>query len=217
MGVCYVVGNGEPTKLDFTLNSGDYLVACDGGYRRVAESGLKADCIIGDFDSLGAPPAGEKNVIALNPVKDVTDVGAAVEYAFGLGYRKFRFYCCSGGSLSHYYANIQTVVSLARKGAQALLVGREENIAALHDGALAISCESGGSVSVFAADVATGVDITGMKYPLKNHTLTNDFPLGVSNEITDNTASVSVKTGTLIVIFPTNASYSFKPFSSSCK
>ena len=41
----------------------------------------------------------------------------------------------------------------------------------------------------------------GLKYPLENATLTNDQPLGVSNEFTGMPAVVKVRTGTVIIIW----------------
>ena len=59
-----------------------------------------------------------------------------------------------------------------------------------------------GAVSVFSArDKAEGVTLKGLKYPLDNATLTNDYPLGVSNEFTGVPAVISVCEGTLIVIW----------------
>lgn len=45
-----------------------------------------------------------------------------------------------------------------------------------------------------------GVTITGMKYPLENHTLTIGNSLGVSNEQIEKMAKIIIKEGILIVI-----------------
>ena len=56
-------------------------------------------------------------------------------------------------------------------------------------------------LSVFPiGEMAEGVDISGAKYTLNNATLTNDFPLGVSNEFSDNAVTVNVKSGTLLIM-----------------
>ena len=47
---------------------------------------------------------------------------------------------------------------------------------------------------------AKGVTIKGMKYELDNYTMTNDFPIGVSNEFIGKEASISVKDGELVWI-----------------
>ena len=45
------------------------------------------------------------------------------------------------------------------------------------------------------------MDISGLYYPLKNGTLTPFFPLGVSNHFTGEEAEISVKNGTLLILW----------------
>jgi thiamine pyrophosphokinase len=45
------------------------------------------------------------------------------------------------------------------------------------------------------------VTLAGLKYPLSDAVLTCDMPLGVSNEFTGAPASVSVREGTLLVLW----------------
>ena len=47
---------------------------------------------------------------------------------------------------------------------------------------------------------AEGVTLEGFKYPLKKYCMTSDNSLGVSNEITEETARITVKKGILIMI-----------------
>ena len=51
---------------------------------------------------------------------------------------------------------------------------------------------------------AMGIDIKGLSYTTKDATLKFDFPLGVSNEFTGKKAEISVKEGTIIVIWQGN-------------
>ena len=206
-GICYIVGAGEETPLDFTLTDSDFLIACDGGLTYLNKYGYTPDIIIGDFDSLGYIPEG-KTVVRLNPIKDDTDVLAAVKHAYNLGYDDFRFYCCLGGTISHTFANIQILTKLSRDKKRALFIGKEQTITAITDGELTLPAAVG-FISVFTPDIAYGVNLKGLKYPLKNYTLKNDFPLGVSNEFIDVSASVSVRYGTLIVIYPSDVRYPF--------
>ena len=63
-----------------------------------------------------------------------------------------------------------------------------------------------GTLSVFAmSGKAEGVTLRGVLYPLESTVLYYDFPLGVSNEFTGKPATVSVKKGTLLVIWQGSA------------
>ena len=48
---------------------------------------------------------------------------------------------------------------------------------------------------------ANGVTLTGLQYPLENGRLTAGFPLGVSNHFIGEPAEISVRDGSLLVLF----------------
>ena len=58
-----------------------------------------------------------------------------------------------------------------------------------------------GRVSVFAmGQKAKGVYLKGLSYEMENGTITEDFPIGVSNEfVPDKEAEIGVADGTLLV------------------
>ena len=69
------------------------------------------------------------------------------------------------------------------------------------DGTLKLRGLKGQTVTVLAySDVAEGVTLRGMKYPLNDYTLTNGEPLGVSNVALDDECSIEVRKGTLLVL-----------------
>lgn len=59
-------------------------------------------------------------------------------------------------------------------------------------------------ISVFALDnTVSGVDEINLKYELSDASLTNAFPLGVSNEfLKDKVSTIRVKEGHLLVVAP---------------
>ena len=116
MGICYIVGAGEDCGLDFTPTAEDLVIAADGGYEKLRQASIRPDLVIGDFDSLGAAPEGEK-VITLPVVKDVTDTWAAIELGKERGYGEFWLYGCTGGRFEHTMANVQTLAALAAAAA----------------------------------------------------------------------------------------------------
>ena len=59
------------------VQPGDFIVACDAGYRNAARLGLQPDLIVGDFDSAPQPETAQETIV-LPHVKDDTDT----QYAF---------------------------------------------------------------------------------------------------------------------------------------
>lgn len=190
------------------IPDGAFVIAADAGLTHLKSAGISADLIVGDFDSLGETPSGD-NVISHKPEKDDTDMLLAVCEALSRGAQTIIIYGGLGGRLDHEYANIQTLAYIANRGARAYLVGRGCVCTVIKNGGIGFDSEMKGTISVFChGGSAEGVTLTGLKYPLTEHSLTNDYPLGVSNEFTGVSSSVSVKNGLLFVTW--NAS-DFEP------
>lgn len=201
MSICYIVGAGECKKLDFTKKDGDIVIAADGGYKYLQRAGIKPDIVIGDFDSLGKAPEGEK-IIRLKPEKDVTDTYAAVSEGIKCGYSRFNIYGASGGRIEHTLANIQLIASLAEKNMQASIFDGSTVITAVTAKTSRFDSAYNGYISIFAhSDKCTGVCLRGLKYPLENAELSNLFPLGVSNEFLGVESEIVIGNGTAIIVY----------------
>ncbi len=201
MNICYIVGAGDCFELIIKKKSEDLIIAADGGYKYLEESDIKPDIVIGDFDSLGTVPFGE-NVIKLNPVKDITDMNAAVDIGLERGCSEFHIYGACGGRIDHTLANIQLVASLARKNIKAFIHDGKTVITALCNGSMRFSKKYKGYISVFAhSDECSGIYLKGLKYTLENGILKNTFPLGVSNEFIGCESEIVIGQGTAIVVF----------------
>jgi len=199
-GICWIVGAGEFSGALPPIGAGDMVIAADAGYRTLARLGVKIDRVVGDFDSLGEVPAHPG--VEVHPIeKDETDMMLAVRTGLDLGYREFRIFGGLGGRLDHSFANLQTLVYLARRGARGWLFGEGAAVTAVEDGELRFSRDASGIISVFAADgPARGVTLEGLKYPLTDYIMTADNPIGVSNEFTGVPSRVAVRRGALIVM-----------------
>lgn len=200
MSVCRIIGAGECKKTDFEKQNGDLIIAADGGCVYLEKAGIVPDIIIGDFDSLGYVPEG-KEVVKLNPVKDITDMDAAVKEGIKRGYTEFRLYGACGGRIDHTLANIQLIASLSKQNIKAY-IHDDMIITAVTDGEIRFNAEHKGYISVFShSDKCAGLTIEGLKYTLDNAQLSNTFPLGVSNEFIGTESRISVKNGTVIIVY----------------
>lgn len=200
--ICFIIGAGVFTGMPLLPKKEDYIIAADGGYTYMKAYGLKANLLMGDFDSLEEVPDDVE--VLRHPVeKDDTDTMLAVQKGLELGYKTFVIYGGLGGRLDHTLANIQTLAWLSKQGARGYLVGEGLAITAITTGGLKLGEQNQGVISVFCnSGSAEGVTLKGLKYTLENAALTPDMPLGVSNEFIGCESSVSVKEGTLIVLWP---------------
>lgn len=204
MGDFYIFGAGEYFTAPPEFNSDDFILAADGGLSYLKKYNINPNLTIGDFDSLGKPPE-EKNVITLPVEKDDTDTGAAIKLGISKGYHTFHIYGGTGGRLDHTLANIQHLSYLAENRLRGYLYGDGITITAIKNGKITFPEGLSGTISVFSlTEKSTGVSELGLKYQLQNAELTSTWPLGVSNSFTGKKAEIEVKSGILLVIYPTN-------------
>ena len=200
MGSCVIFCAGGFSQLAEPVSDRDLIIAADGGLLHTEKLGLMPHTILGDFDSLGYVPAGADRF----PVeKDDTDAMLAVRQGLKRGFDRFVLYgTLDGPRLDHTVANFQTLMFLASHGATGYLVGKDQIATVVRSGSLTFPAGSEGILSVFClGEPARGVTLEGLYYPLRNGTLTPDFPLGVSNHFTGSPATIQVEEGSLLVIY----------------
>lgn len=206
MGLCFVVGGGDTRVLPPPTGPDDLLIAADAGYAPLADRGMVPDLVIGDFDSLGTVPGGVP--VQRYPVhKDDTDLSLAIREGQRRGYTRFALYGAAGGARAdHTLANLQLLAGLAKSGGRGVLVGDGFAATAIADGDSWRMTQTAGTVSVFClGDTATGVTLTGLRYPLTDGTLVCTVPLGVSNAFVGGEACVAVRRGTLLIWWETDS------------
>lgn len=197
--VCYIIGAYHGEDAVILPASADFVIAADGGYAAAQQLGIRPHLVVGDFDSLGYVPQAEE--VVQHPVrKDDTDTLLAIRMGLERGYRNFVITGALGGRLDHSFANLQALLFLRDHGARGLLYGDGFAATAVTDSSITIAGE--GTLSVFTMDAkAEGVTLRNVSFPVENGTLTNGFPIGVSNEFVEGPAVISVEHGTLLVMW----------------
>ncbi len=197
MAICYIVG-AAPECAPFSPAAGDLIIAADGGQAALSRLSLAPHLVVGDFDSSTAPVAVP---CVKHPVeKDDTDCALAIREGRARGYHTFALYGCLGGRLDHTLGAVQTALGAAREGDTVYLVGEGFVCRVLTGGSFTFTPT--GKVSVLAlSERAEGVTLGSLKYPLEDATLTNAFPLGVSNEGLGIPATVSLRRGALLLLW----------------
>ena len=185
------------------LQPGDFIVACDAGYRNAAALGVCHDLIVGDFDS--APqPRTEGDTIVLPHVKDDTDTQYAARWLAEHGFEEVVMLGALGGPrVEHMLANLSTGLFLSLHGVRTILADSRSEIHYLLPGRpLELPRRDWMYLSLFALGAPlTGVFERGVYYPLENATLTElDYPLGTSNEFTEPVARLQCSGGHGLVV-----------------
>lgn len=214
-GRCIVIGAGDLTIGELNVKQEDLVISVDGGWSYCGILGLEPDYLIGDFDSVSEADQEEiaawkankpERVITLNPQKDDTDMLAALRLGLDQGFNIFQIYAGTGGRLDHTIANIQSLLFLKKRGAAGYLMDGGSMIFVMKNEEVRFRREMEGYLSLFAMDrEVKGVNISGMKYPLENYTMRNDYPIGVSNEFIGEEGCVSVTDGELVGIIQYSA------------
>ena len=200
--ICYIFGAGDYYGAPPSFAKEGYVIAADGGYEYMKQNGIRADMLVGDFDSLEKIPQHD-NIRILPQKKDDTDMVAAIRAGWEQGCRIFHIYGGTGGRLDHTLANIQCIADLSMRGARGFLYDRDTVITAITDADIFFPAGCMGTVSVFShSDMAIGVCVTDLKYPLHDAILYNNYPIGISNEFIGAPGSIKVRSGTLIIIYP---------------
>ncbi len=209
-GKCIVICAGDFTPVEIKKKDGDFVIAVDGGYLYSKVAEIAPDLIVGDFDSVGEAEAEElslmkmtdaKRIVELNPCKDDTDTLAALKIGLQKGYRNFHIYGAMGGRLEHTIANIQCLHFLKNNGAKGYILDAYCMMTLIQDETVEFQKGMEGYLSLFSLnEKAEGVTIKNMKYPLDKAELTNDFPIGISNEFIGEPGEVTVENGTLLAV-----------------
>ncbi|MEO6318539.1 MAG: thiamine diphosphokinase [Acidimicrobiales bacterium] len=196
----------DPTHLR-DLPPGARVVAADSGIDHAHALGLVVDLAIGDFDSVSAEGLlrahDDGATMERHPTaKDATDLELALDAALSFGPSHIHVLGGHGGRLDHLLANALLLGSptyaaaliTAQMGAARVTIVWER--AELH-GPL------GDTVSLLPLHGrATGVRTTGLLYPLVDEDLLPGSSRGISNELVDEHARVTVTAGVLAAIQP---------------
>ena len=198
-----------PELLRAVAGRADLVVAADGGARHALDAGIVPDLVVGDMDSLGEAGVreveGRGAVLERHPVeKDKMDGHLAVMAVRERGATEADLLCATGGQLGALFAVPHILLAAERMGVRAAMVADWGRAFVLESGNRTVAGRPRDSVSVFPLiGPAVGVTLEGFAYPLADARLEIGDTLGFHNELTGETARVSVRSGALLVIHET--------------
>lgn len=198
-----VGGNVDEIDLDWLKSVADYsyVVCADRGYLAAENCGITPDIILGDFDSAPYPNDAKCQKVKLPTEKDDTDLHYAARLLVEKGFKDISLTGVTGGRIDQTIATMHTLNFLSLNGAKAKVVDIGCRIYFVNSEITLNRPEHSCYLSLFPfGGRAEGVTLDGAFYPLKNATLNNDFPIGVSNEFDDDVVKISVNSGSLLVM-----------------
>jgi thiamine pyrophosphokinase len=194
--------NGEPPPRRLLRQIADdigYVVAADGGANVARRYGIRLRAIVGDLDSI--LPATRRHYASTLQLRirrqDNTDLEKALDFILAQGFRHVVICGSTGRRVDFTLANVSILWRYSRR-IHVELVG---------DGWRAYPVESrcrmkakrGTTVSIIPFGACRGVTLRGLKYPLRNATLTVG-QVGVSNVVAADSFSVTIRQGRALLL-----------------
>jgi thiamine pyrophosphokinase len=196
-------GDPLPRQIRRELPLGAFTIAADSGVEHALALEWPIDLAVGDFDSVSPSSrsvwslaTGWRSTVA----KDHTDLELALDAAMSLGPDEIVVVGGHGGRVDHFLA---AALVLTRDAYDAAAIRAIVGPARLHVVRRRVDVlgRPGDLLSLLAiAGPATGVTTEGLRYPLRDEPLWPGSTRGVSNELTDDSASVTVASGVLLAV-----------------
>lgn len=204
MNMLIVLGGDAPSGelLRSCADCAELTIAADRGLEAFAAAGVMPDILLGDMDSVREDVLlrmqGVAEIDRLPCIKDDTDGVHALDVAIARGARHITLLGALGGRMDHALANLMLLVRAQRSGVKAQILSETVRIERV-DGCSVIRGAKGDTASLLPLGEAKDVTLRGFFYPLDHQDLDSSYPLGISNVITEDEASVSVARGDLLL------------------
>lgn len=198
-----IIGGAEIRNYELVRESfgeNDYYVYCDCGLKHREGLGVVPDLIIGDFDS-HARPEDLSNVIVLPIVKDDTDTIFAVKEGIRRGYEDFLLVGATGGRQDHNLGNIYALLMLKNAGKTAKILDDYSEMSIIAAGEESRVKNVWRFFSLLnISGTAKGITISGAKYELDGAEISPEYQYGISNEVMNHEAVISLREGSLLLV-----------------
>jgi len=200
-----IFANGNlpyPERAHTLIHPDDFILCADGGTRHVLALGLVPNVIVGDMDSLPenfSPSTFNGEFVLFPKDKNETDLELAINHAITLSPHQILILAALGGRMDQTLANIALLSNLQLATFDVRLTDGVEEIFFCRDQAK-VEGRSGDIVSLIPwQGEVTGVFTENLRWHLHHETLYPEKTRGISNEMTADVATVSIKSGLLLI------------------
>lgn len=192
----------------YNANKKSLIIAVDKGLEALHSLNIAPNHIVGDLDSVNQEILKHyENMSQIKfhkyvPEKDYTDTEIALKLAIGLNVSSITIIGATGTRMDHTLANIHILIYALHANIPCYILDTNNKIYLTFNSLVLNKNDIYGkyiSLIPYTRSV-DGLTLKGFKYPLDNYCLTMGRSLGVSNEIVEETATIDLKLGTLIVV-----------------
>jgi thiamine pyrophosphokinase len=205
-----VVAGGTVTSrfLQEHIQEEDIRIGADHGVVALLEAGFIPHIAIGDFDTTGkenmeAWKSLGIEIIPLSIMKDVTDSHAALEHALTYFPEEVHIYGAFGGArMDHTLANIGLLEWLNDHDVKGIMQDETNRVQFIKGPAeVTLTKSEYRYISVLpVSKYLEKVTTRGLAYPLQEKDVCRGETLGISNEISDRTAMITIENGVGLII-----------------
>lgn len=177
-------------------------IAADGGMAHAEILGLEPELWAGDFDSTDEALArryAHVPRLSFPPEKDATDGEIAIAEALRRGAGSIVLAGGLGGQIDHALGVLGAALRLARQGIAAMATSGEEEAWPLIAGERMLDLPSGTRLSIVPFTDIVGLDLDGVKWPLRARDVELGSSLTLSN-VAEETVRLRIRAGHGIVI-----------------
>ena len=156
---------------------GARVIAADGGMMHAAALRVLPELWVGDFDSAGSELTVQYRDVPRETFpaeKDATDGAIAVAEAIRRGATEIVLLGGLGGQTDHTAGLLGQSIQIARQGIACLLTSGVEEAWPLVGGRMLVDLPQGTRLSIIPFTDLHGLDLAGVKWPLKDR----DVPVG---------------------------------------
>jgi len=195
-------GDVTPTPRLMHQLDGARVIGADSGMSHAKPLKLVPELWVGDFDSTSKELAAQwPNVPRQqHPAdKDASDGELAISEAFRRGATSLVLVGGLGGQLDHVLAHAGFLIALAQRGMEAFMTSGLEEARGLVDEMKFTDLKSGTRLSVMPFTDLIGLDITGVKWPLKNKTVKLGTAYTLAN-VVEGMVDITLRAGSALVL-----------------
>jgi len=205
-----ILANGhlpDPEAARRHIQAADRLICADGGTQHAIQLGLVPDVVVGDLDSIDAPTrarleAAGVRLVAHPARKDKTDLELALGLAVAEGAAQVDLLATLGGRLDQSLANLLLLAQPEWATVSVRVIEGRETAWVVRGGQTArLAGNAGDTLSLVPlTPKVSGVNLTGVEWPLVDATLQLGSTWTISNALAERVARLEVAEGLVLVV-----------------